>query len=182
MSDAVEWTVAVIVTMAVVVVGILMVRPDPPKFECSLCLDIIPVLKRFDRLVTCKDDDHPVCIDCMSQYLRSNLKTATSYPQKCFHYTCKALLAVEDVRRILDEEEMVFFDKFTKLATVDHEKLVCCPSCGFPSSSGIENVNAEDEWTVLNTKSEILNIECTSCRRRFCAQCLVPWHEKQTCE
>ncbi|XP_057432743.1 E3 ubiquitin-protein ligase RSL1-like [Lotus japonicus] len=138
---------------------------NAPPFICEICTETKTAWESFG-ITGCS---HAYCSDCVAMYVRSKLEENVVNIQ-CPVPGCSGQLEAEDCRVILPVE---VFDRWGKAASeavfAESEKFYC----PFANCSAL----LINDGTVV-----IMESECPVCRRRFCAQCKVPWHVGVTCD
>lgn len=136
------------------------------SFVCEICTETKTARDSFS-IIGCH---HVYCNSCVAQYVESKLEeNIVSIP--CPVPGCRGLLEADDCREILAPR---VFDRWGKAlceAVIAAEEKFYCPfaDCSVMLIRGIEENN-------------IREAECPNCRRLFCAQCRVPWHDNMPCE
>ncbi|XP_057433529.1 E3 ubiquitin-protein ligase RSL1-like [Lotus japonicus] len=137
---------------------------DAP-FTCEICTDTKTVRDSF-AISGCS---HAYCSDCVATYVRSKLEENV-INIRCPVSGCSGLLEAEDCRAILSPE---VFDRW---GTATCEALFAVSEkfyCPFKDCSTL---------LIDDGAEKVMESECPNCRRMFCAQCKVPWHDGVTCE
>jgi len=139
-------------------------NPNEVPFFCEICTENKTTKEAF-FITGC---NHVYCSHCVVLYVRSKIEENV-INVRCPVSGCSGLLEAEECRTILPVE---VFDRWGKAlceALFDVNEKFYCP---FPDCSAL----------MINDGSEaVLQSECPNCRRLFCAQCKVPWHDGIEC-
>lgn len=89
--------------------------------NCPLCLD-----EKIDLILT-QGCNHGCCINCLKNYLMTDLKDISKYPRHCFYPQCQTLIQYTNVEYVLDGENLNEYDRmYTKSTDNDTEMIVEC--------------------------------------------------------
>ncbi|XP_015955045.1 E3 ubiquitin-protein ligase RSL1 [Arachis duranensis] len=136
-----------------------------PPFICKICTETKSLVESF-CVTGCH---HSYCNDCVILYVGSKLQENV-INIRCPVPGCKGLLELEDCREILPKE---VFDRWgmamCEAVVVEGERFYC----PFKDCSAL----------MINDGRELVRqSECPNCRRLFCAQCKVAWHDGIGCD
>ncbi|KAK1355009.1 hypothetical protein POM88_048265 [Heracleum sosnowskyi] len=138
----------------------------PPSFGCGICTDRKPSHKSF----SIKGCSHSYCSDCICQYVTSkiqdNIIRITCPVSGCYRY-----LKPEHCRSILPPKVFDAWGMKLWEAAIPVGDRLYCPY-KLCSALMVKRPDYKD----------ILEMECTTCHKLFCAECMVPWHEGMNCE
>ncbi|KAK1355002.1 hypothetical protein POM88_048258 [Heracleum sosnowskyi] len=136
-----------------------------PTFMCEICVEPKPFKDSFPI----KGCTHCYCSDCIQKYVA--LKLQFNITQiLCPHLGCKGLLEPIYCQSILPPEVYNRWGDALCEALIPVSLKFYCP---FKECS---------ELLIQDTDSnDILESECPTCRRLFCAKCMVPWHSGIKC-
>ncbi|KAL8036063.1 hypothetical protein ABFX02_12G135100 [Erythranthe guttata] len=137
----------------------------PSTFMCEICVDEKPTEELF-RVLGCS---HSYCSECMSKYVGSKLmENITNI--NCPVSGCRGFLEPHHCRSILPKPVFDRWgDALCEAMILGSEKFYC----PFKDCSAL----------LIDDKmgGVVLQSECPSCNRLFCAQCRVPWHLNISC-
>ncbi|MED6136522.1 hypothetical protein PIB30_056756 [Stylosanthes scabra] len=133
-------------------------------FLCEICTETKPLEESFG-VTGC---NHSYCNDCVVLYIGSKLQENV-INIRCPVPGCKGLLELEGCREILPKE---VFDRWgmamCEAVVVEGERFYC----PFKDCSAL----------LIDDGGEVVrDSECPKCRRMFCAQCKVAWHDGIEC-
>ncbi|GAB2245922.1 hypothetical protein Droror1_Dr00001415 [Drosera rotundifolia] len=145
--------------------GSSMVNRKRKMFACEICADD----KFHYECFNVDGCSHSFCFDCVRSYIVSKLDNGI--PQvECPVPDCHGLIEPEYCRFMLDSE---LFARWGKLlcesVIVDSQKFYC----PFKDCSALLIDDGGEAVTMT---------ECPDCKRLFCAQCMVAWHDGIGCE
>ncbi|KAI5445744.1 hypothetical protein KIW84_013830 [Lathyrus oleraceus] len=139
--------------------------PETIPFVCEICTEAKTMKDAFDMRAC----SHTYCSDCVVMYIDSNLKNNIA-SLRCPFIGCSGLLEADSCRKILPAE---IFDRWGRAsceALFDVSLKVYCP---FADCSAL---------LVKDRKEEVIGkTKCPNCKRIFCAECKVSWHEGIEC-
>ncbi|XP_058727701.1 E3 ubiquitin-protein ligase RSL1-like [Vicia villosa] len=111
---------------------------------------------------------HAYCSDCVALYVSSKLEDNV-INVRCPVSGCSGLLEAEECRSILPVEVFDRWGKAACEALFDVSEKFYCPY-------------ADCSALLINDGTEaVKHSECPNCRKLFCAQCKVPWHDGIEC-
>jgi len=129
-------------------------------FFCEICTD----MKQMKDGFCISGFSHADCSDCMAMYIGSKLKD-NIINIRCPFSGCSGLLEADYCQSILPDEVFDRCGKASWEALIDDSEKFYCP---FADCSAL----------LINEETEaVMKAECPYCKRMFCAQCKVPWHE-----
>ncbi|KAL5098400.1 hypothetical protein RYX36_002727 [Vicia faba] len=133
-------------------------------FICEICTETKTAKDAF-FISGCS---HAYCSGCVALYVSSKLEDNV-INVRCPVSGCSGLLEAEDCRSILPVEVFDRWGKATCEALFDVSEKFYCPY-------------ADCSALLINDGTEaVRNSECPNCRKIFCAQCKVPWHDGIEC-
>ncbi|XP_031267511.1 probable E3 ubiquitin-protein ligase RNF217 isoform X3 [Pistacia vera] len=137
---------------------------DGPEFICEICVEPRTANDSFNI----KGCSHAYCKDCTAKYVASKLQeNITSIP--CPVPDCGGSLEPEYCRNILPQD---VFDRWGSAlceAVILEAQKFYCP---YKDCSAL----------LIDDGGEVISeTKCPNCRRKFCAQCKVPWHAGIEC-
>ncbi|CAI8589693.1 unnamed protein product [Vicia faba] len=139
--------------------------PQNVPFVCEICTDTKTMKDAF-CIGACS---HRYCSDCIVMYIDSNLKNNT-VNIRCPFIGCRCLWEADSCRMILPVE---IFDRWgiaSCEASFDVPLKVYCP---FADCSAL---------MIKDRKEKVIGrSKCPNCKRMFCAECKVAWHEGMEC-
>ncbi|KEH37680.1 zinc finger, C3HC4 type (RING finger) protein [Medicago truncatula] len=139
-------------------------NPNEVPFFCEICTETKTTKEAF-FITGC---NHAYCSDCVVLYVRSKIEENV-INVRCPESGCSGLLEAEECRAILPVEDFDRWGKALCEAMFDVNEKFYCP---FPDCSAL----------LINDGTEaVLQSECPNCRRLFCAQCKVSWHDGIGC-
>ncbi|XP_058757866.1 uncharacterized protein LOC131631102 [Vicia villosa] len=134
-------------------------------FVCEICTDTKSMKEAF-CIIACS---HTYCCECVVMYIFSNLQNNVTNI-RCPFIGCTGLLEAESCRRILPAEIYDRWGKASCEAMFDVSLKVYCP---FADCSVL---------MIKDRKEEVIRrSKCPNCKRMFCAECKVTWHEGIEC-
>lgn len=134
-------------------------------FTCEICVE----LKPFKESFPIKGCSHCYCSDCVHKYVALKLQfNITQIP--CPDSGCKGVLRPEYCQSILPPEVFNRWGDALCEALISVSSKFYCPfkDCSEPLIQDADS-------------NGIVESECPSCRRLFCAKCKVPWHSGIKC-
>ncbi|KAJ8447528.1 hypothetical protein Cgig2_031141 [Carnegiea gigantea] len=132
---------------------------------CGICMESKQIPEIFKGLTKC---NHSFCIDCVVKYIASKIKEKI-IPVECLDPKCNRVIEPEDCESVLPKEVFGRWENALFEASILGSQKFYCP---FKDCSALM-VDDGDE--------EVTQSECPYCRRMFCAQCRVRWHDGVTC-
>ncbi|CAN6204472.1 unnamed protein product [Urochloa humidicola] len=137
------------------------------EFYCTICMETVHVRELFP-ISGCT---HLFCISCVSQYIAAKVEDNV-LSIGCPDPGCKyGALDPEACRYVIPPQLFQRWGAALCDSAVGSFKLYC----PFNNCSAL----LVDERG--HGEAAITNAECPHCRRMFCAQCKVPWHDGITC-
>ncbi|XP_060206632.1 E3 ubiquitin-protein ligase RSL1-like [Lycium barbarum] len=134
---------------------------------CVICKDNKPANEMF---VT-NNCSHSFCVACINKYVTTKIVQENVSVIKCPDISCKAVIKPKLCREIVPKE---VFDKWENTLP---ETLLLGNSlklyCPYKDCSAMLVVDGSDA---------VIDTECPNCRRLFCAQCNVSWHDGLECK
>lgn len=137
----------------------------PSFFTCDICVEQKPFKESFPV----KGCTHYYCSDCVHKYVALKLQfNITQIP--CPDSGCNGLLELEHCQSILPPEVFNRWGDALCEALILVSPKFYCPfkDCSEPLIQDADS-------------NGIVESECPSCRRLFCAKCKVPWHSGIKC-
>ncbi|WOG94165.1 hypothetical protein DCAR_0313458 [Daucus carota subsp. sativus] len=137
----------------------------PSFFTCDICVEQKPFKESFPV----KGCTHYYCSDCVHKYVELKLQfNITQIP--CPDSGCNGLLELEHCQSILPPEVFNRWGDALCEALILVSPKFYCPfkDCSEPLIQDADS-------------NGIVESECPSCRRLFCAKCKVPWHSGIKC-
>ena len=140
--------------------------------ECSCCYDGYDI----DDMVACSREGHLFCVDCLKQYVESQIfgvgnlgvDRATKKPAhelKCFHGECLSGFDRRTLEKALPERTLKKYDEIQfniSLQAAGLANLVTCPKCGFQAE--------------LPYDQKFLVCPVETCKYESCRECGEPAH------
>lgn len=142
------------------------IEDDPSNlFDCEICIETKSA-SEFFRVKGCK---HGYCSKCVGKYVASRLEENVTNIG-CPVPDCQGFLDPDHCRSIIPP--MVFGRWGLALceAAIPEEDKFYCP---YRECSAL---------MIHDGKKIVGQWECPHCKRMFCVQCKVPWHDSITCE
>ncbi|KAI5320012.1 hypothetical protein L3X38_039720 [Prunus dulcis] len=119
-----------------------------------------------------KNIDHGYCTECMVNYVVSNLQENVT-TIRCPDPDCASgSIEPEDCDWILPQEVFERWESSLCEAAIPSSQKFYCP---FSDCSAMLIIDDDDGSEVVRQS------QCPHCRRLFCAQCKVAWHEEMEC-
>lgn len=134
--------------------------------NCEICLE----WKSLTLRPCC---DLPVCADCLSCYLNTQVSQAI-VKIECLSNACDHYIHREEIVAVLDPENREKFYRFLVDANKEPH-IKTCPRCSHISSVDPESVKA------FKQQKYGLKVTCPACELDWCFPCQSPWHEAVTC-
>jgi len=142
-------------------------RKSEEDFSCPICLE--PILpKEFFPLDSC---EHMMHAACLGQHIKIQLEQR-NFPIICPMDKCKKELNVYIIKELLDKSDFIKFEEYTfKSTTEKHpDEFSCCPTPDCPYV--FVYIQGEDS----------ARFDCPKCKKRYCLNCKVPFHEGMNCK
>lgn len=140
------------------------------SFTCGICLETMSIEKKFKR----KNCSHPFCLDCISKHIYYKVHDNNMAQVKCPHLGCTNLLDPQSCQSILTVETFArWCDVIFETMVIESSNIAYC-YCPFEDCSEL----VVDE---CGRNGMVPKAQCPSCKRVFCFQCKVPWHEGYRC-
>ncbi|CAF2309326.1 unnamed protein product [Rotaria sp. Silwood2] len=133
--------------------------------ECEICFSS----NECENLRNCK---HKFCYLCLQTYLIEKIRNGCLSSLECPHSDCKEILHPNDVKRILNDQQMYERYEIFMLRRV-LQKMPDTRWCPYP--------NCNFAVLVENTR-KANKFDCLVCNRPFCQRCSQIWHPNLTCE
>ena len=130
--------------------------------ECSICFEPL----NMNNLYPLESCEHIFCIECIPQYINSQLKDM-NIRMKCPDLDCTSYLQYHEIYQFLEDPEE--YNKLSlKVAFQEMSDVAHCPqpNCQY---SQIKEHGTD-------------YIRCHTCRFEYCFACQYPWHEGISCE
>ncbi|CAF3738380.1 unnamed protein product, partial [Rotaria sordida] len=133
--------------------------------ECEICYST----NECENLRTCK---HNFCYSCLHIYLLDKIHNGCLSLVECPHSDCKEILHPNDIKRILNDQQM--YERYeTFMLRRVLQKMPDTRWCPYP--------NCNFAVLVDNTR-KANKFDCLVCKRPFCQRCSQIWHPNLTCE
>lgn len=158
--------------LAQVAIGVVSqsLKGDESTETCSICCE-----NRLESMMMTLKCSHKFCSHCLKAYVEEKVRSAQipiRCPRlSCTHYIsslqCKSFLPVvsyESLERILAEAYAFYTDT-----------LLC------PYSNCLVHLDSHECFSRRLCSSE-RRLQCTSCQRYTCVDCLDPWHPSISCQ
>ncbi|CAL5442895.1 unnamed protein product [Camellia sinensis] len=131
---------------------------------CTICMDAKPKSEMFENN-TCT---HLFCSDCIAKHVAVKIQE-NIWMVKCPELNCEGVFQPEACRSIIPK---LVFDRWEN-ALCDSVILASQKFyCPFKDCSAV----------LVDDGGEVVTVsECPNCRRLFCAQCNVSWHDGMEC-
>ena len=121
----------------------------------------------FHYLYECK---HFFCTDCLKAFSQSHVDAGNIQNLTCPIRSCKAMIPLEILQEVLDEERFKRCEKLFLAKTLDDlgiRDMDYCPRCTVP-------LVVDDDETSRRG-------QCANCLYEFCTECYEPWHHGRPC-
>ncbi|KAL8503265.1 hypothetical protein ACS0TY_022123 [Phlomoides rotata] len=139
--------------------------PLPLIFTCEICVEEKPISDTF-RILGC---NHSYCTECITKYVASKLQDNIT-KITCPVSDCEGYIDWQQCRFILPKELLDRWgDALCEAVILGWERFYC----PYKDCSALLIDDSEEEAVVQS--------ECPSCNRLFCAACKVPWHTGVSC-
>nr|XP_043623152.1 uncharacterized protein LOC122594931 [Erigeron canadensis] len=140
--------------------------------ECSICFESI----YRGQMFTVNKCLHRYCFSCMRKHVEATLLQGML--PACPHDKCKSDLEIESCKKFLDQKLYDIMSLRVKEASIPPTEKVYCP---FSNCSALMSKTEVQEYTATSSSAAQGMRKCVKCRRRFCINCNVIWHENVTC-
>lgn len=140
--------------------------PVIPFFICDICVEDKSLHDSFSIKGCC----HFYCSDCVRKYVDSKIQENVTRIT-CPVSGCDGVLELEDCRAVLPLEVSNRWGDALCESLISGSAKLYCPFKDCSAGLIMDDVDV----------SGIVESECPSCRRLFCAQCKVPWHSGVEC-
>ncbi|KAJ7980655.1 RBR-type E3 ubiquitin transferase [Quillaja saponaria] len=150
-----------------------MEKQDVAKllFTCELCTETRPRRMLFHNNQCVHD---PFCSTCIARHIEAKVEESEA-DIKCPNLNCDQSLDPISCRPIVPKS---VFDKWSDLLcasfVLDFERRCYCPDMDC-SALVIDECSGNDEGGAVR------KVNCPNCKKPFCFQCKVPWHEGVVC-
>ncbi|ETO26130.1 IBR domain containing protein [Reticulomyxa filosa] len=104
-------------------------------------------------------------VECLRQYLQTDLKNITSYPRRCWYLNCNTLIAYHEAEYVLNEQQLMIYDQLLVKSSVHNAEQIVIAVMVKPYD-----------------RAGLMQCSNSSCRADLCASCGVLWHRNQTCK
>ncbi|GJX16686.1 ribonuclease H domain-containing protein [Tanacetum coccineum] len=142
--------------------------------QCTICFDSI----NSGQMFSVNKCLHRYCYSCMRKHVEAKLLQA-QLPE-CPHEGCKSHLEIECCKKFLNQELYDIMSLRIREASIPPTEKVYCP---FSNCSALMSKSEVKEYTATSSAAGQGTgmRKCVKCRRLFCVNCKVPWHDKFTC-
>lgn len=141
----------------------------PTTQECTVCVEEKP-LKEFPKITERCKHQPSTCLNCVREWVKSELTALTWNKLKCCGAGCKATLSHADMKRVATKELFEKYDHFSMLSV-----LSTMPDFRWCLSRRCKS----GQIHITGTEGPIFR--CVSCSAKACVVHNVPWHEGLTC-
>lgn len=145
------------------------------KETCAICFEDTDVEKMF----TVDHCLHRYCFSCMKHHVEAKLLNGTM--AECPHEGCKSEVSFDGCKKFLAPELVEVAQERIKESAIPVTEKLYCP---FPRCSALMSKHEALEYTkTAYVGGEEHGVrKCIKCRRFFCVNCKVPWHNNMTCD
>ena len=135
------------------------------KEECGICLG------ELENKYTIENCLHSFCKECLSDYLKENVKFSNSSIGICCpKESCKNIIKTPTLLNFLNEKEVEKLDKFQRRKdTLKIKNSIFCP---FPDC---------ESYSIKQNLKNIENLKCIDSNHMFCSGCLMEAHPEKLC-
>ncbi|GJT84264.1 ribonuclease H domain-containing protein [Tanacetum coccineum] len=142
--------------------------------QCTICFDS----SNSGQMFSVNKCLHRYCYSCMRKHVEAKLLQAQL--PKCPHEGCKSHLEIECCKKFLNQELYDIMSLRIREASIPPTEKVYCP---FSNCSALMSKSEVKEYTATSSAAGQGTgmRKCVKCRRLFCVNCKVPWHDKFTC-
>ena len=139
---------------------------EQKSFECNICFT---EEEDFGKMVMIDKCGHYYCLDCMQQYIATNVKDR-KLDIKCPGDKCKKRLKYKDIKMIATPEIFELYDRFMLENTLGKDKK--CKFCPKPGCG-----------MAMYSMGDNPLLACPKCHLKFCFNCNTDeWHTGVTCK
>jgi len=144
------------------------------KESCGICLEAKYPSEFFDKMVC----SHRFCSTCIVLHIHSKLQE-NSVPIHCPEPNCSEHLIPLNFEVILPNHAIEKWNSALAEAEIPVSHRYYCPfnDCSALLFKDVPEVGSSTATAAVGFKKS----ECPECRRLFCGQCSVPWHEGLDC-
>ncbi|CAN6461496.1 unnamed protein product [Victoria cruziana] len=138
---------------------------EPSGFVCGICMEPKEISDTFQN----RSCSHRFCIDCTRRHLTVRIQENATRV-RCPEAGCKSSIDAECCQSIVPVHVFERWSAVLSESAISARNRIYCP---FRDCSALLEI---DGITV------IVQAECPSCNRLFCARCKTPWHADLACE
>ncbi|PWA42886.1 ribonuclease H domain-containing protein [Artemisia annua] len=142
--------------------------------QCTICFDSV----HSGQMFSVNNCLHKYCFSCMRKHVEAKLLQG-QLPE-CPHEGCKSHLEIESCKKFLNPELYDIMSLRIREASIPPAEKVYCP---FSYCSALMSKSEVKEYTATSSAAGQGTgmRKCVKCRRLFCVNCKVPWHDNFTC-
>ncbi|CAN4089192.1 unnamed protein product [Withania somnifera] len=133
---------------------------------CGICTNN----KLANEMFVTGNCSHCFCIGCTNKYVTRKILLENVSIIKCPHIACKAVIKPKLWREIVPKEVLDRWENAPSESQLLGSLKLYCP---YKDCSAM---------LVVDWSDNVIDSECPNCRRLFCAQCNVSWHEGLECK
>jgi hypothetical protein len=132
--------------------------------ECKICMDVVET-----DVFMLRNCEHIFHKECLHNFFKTEIENSKC-PLICPLPECKIVTAPVDMHKILTEEEMEKYQKYSfQLAVGLQNDISWCPSADCKNAF------------IYNAGVDRPDFTCDVCKARFCLDCRTPFHNGLTC-
>lgn len=138
------------------------------QLSCEICTED----KESHQMFQIQGCPHSFCSACISSHVLSKLGD-NIIKISCLSDDCENVMELESLRSLIPSDVAARWENQLSESTILSSQKYYCP---YTDCRELLIDDEDDEGDII-TESE-----CPYCRRLFCAQCKVPWHDGLSCE
>ncbi|XP_071709326.1 E3 ubiquitin-protein ligase RSL1-like [Rutidosis leptorrhynchoides] len=139
--------------------------------QCTICFESVYT----DQMFSVSNCMHRYCFSCMRKHVEAKLLQGQL--PKCPDVKCKSKLEIESCKKFLNPELYDIMSSRVKEESIPATDKVYCP---FSKCSALMS-KTELQLHAATSSRDTGMRQCVKCRRLFCINCKVPWHDNVDC-
>ncbi|RAL49813.1 hypothetical protein DM860_002104 [Cuscuta australis] len=162
--------------LARVAIGVVSqcLKGDESTERCPICCE--DKLKSMIMTLKCS---HKFCSHCLKAYVEGKVKSA-EIPIRCPHLSCTGYISSVQCKYFLPVASYESLERILAEAYAFYKDRYICPY-----SSCLGYVDSHEYFsrrTCSLHDPDKKRMQCPSCQRYICVDCITPWHPSVTCE
>jgi len=138
---------------------------DLEEKECKLCL--VVTKKALQKDLSC---GHKYCINCLKSFFQNEIENKV-FPVLCPNTTCRKEVAERDIRAVVTSDLWNKYETFSIKSAIEKypNSFLYCPTPDCP-------------YVFFQGKNDPGYFKCPTCKKAYCINCKVPYHDDLSCE